>query len=166
MQKKLIANKLGALTTLLDDRGRQASGEVSDSGAAALLTLAQRGPHTTTQLAAAIGLSQPACQRLVDKLVTAGLVARRSRTGRAVPLKITKAGKRTAADLQERRLTTLRDAVNVLNKTEKQQLDTLLDAMLARLAQDGDIACRFCDRERCHGSACPVERGDQRAAAE
>ena len=80
-------NKLSVLATLIDDTMRAGFAELSQSAAAALLTLRLRGSMTTSELAAIIGVAQPTAVRLVDGLVRAGLVLTRvERSSVSAPL--------------------------------------------------------------------------------
>lgn len=158
MTKKATANKLGALSLALTDATADGSGELSPSAVAAVLTLRQHAALGTTELAGVVGLSQPACTRMVDKLVADGLVVRRPAEGRVVPIALTDEGRRLGELMQARRLGVLRDVVEVLDKKERKDFDRLLDKLLAAAVRDPAHArriCRLCDRRACGDGACP-----------
>lgn len=154
------ANHLGAFWALLDRRLDAVLDGLSRSTGAALLTLRYRGPLTTTGLARIIGLSQPACARLVDKLVADGLVAKFPRkTGKEVDLWLSRAGRRVADDLQERRLAAQEDLLAGLQPAERTAFTGLVAKLLGAHGADNggrDGLCRFCDHDLCHGTLCPL----------
>lgn len=158
MTKKATANKLGALGLALVDAMAEGSGDLSPSATAALLTLRHHASLGTTELAGIVGLSQPACTRMVDKLVADGLVSRLPAHGRVVPIALTDEGRRLGELIQARRLGVLRDLVEVLDKKDRKDFDRLLDKLLAATVRDPGHArriCRLCDRRACGEGACP-----------
>ncbi|MGH6948430.1 MAG: MarR family transcriptional regulator, partial [Kiloniellales bacterium] len=82
-------NRLGTLATLIADRLAQSYGDLSPAASAALLTVAQRGPITTAELAAILGVAQPTATRVVDTLAAQALLERRRKRGRVTPLAVT-----------------------------------------------------------------------------
>ena len=138
------ANLLGALALTLTDRAAaavRADAGVSRSDAAALVTLRNYAEGEPLDLLRrALALSHPGVVRLADRLQARGLVERHrgDRDGRAVALKLTKAGREAA--------------------------DAALAPMLARMlgAQTTDataslVICRMCDPDVCgHPDRCPV----------
>ncbi|WP_404381779.1 MarR family winged helix-turn-helix transcriptional regulator [Caenispirillum salinarum] len=163
MTKKTTANKLGALATALADAMADGFGDLSPSAAAAVLTLRQTETLGTTELAQVVGLSQPACTRMVDRLVADGLAQRRPARGRTVPIALTEKGRREGELIQARRLAVLRTVTEGLDKKERKDLDRLLDRLLSAVAADGAAphrACRLCDTRVCDGKGCPRLAGD------
>lgn len=169
-----VANLLGATALNVADltlaEVTDASG-ASGSGSAALAILAEAQDLSVTDLGRRIGLSQPAAARMVDSLEERGLVSRRSGTGRAVAIRLTAKGRRTATRLLTRRGTVLEDLVADLDSDEQESLTGLLEKILrgvhARVGHAttttptehvAELVCRLCDRGACrHGGApCPV----------
>jgi DNA-binding MarR family transcriptional regulator len=129
----------------------------------AVTLLAWRGEASSETLQFALGLSQPACVRLVDRLVDAGVVKRRRRAGdRKVWLRLTAKGRRAAGSLLDRE----REPVEVaLRNALPDQADlscfvaALDQVAMAVLGDATDPArfCRGCDVAACLGSehGCP-----------
>ncbi len=162
MTKKATANKLGALALALVDAAGEGFGDLSPSAAAAVLTLRHHTSLGTTELAGIIGLSQPACTRMIDRLVADGHARRLPPDGRVVPVALTDTGRRLGELIQARRLAVLREAVDVLDKKERKEFDRLLDRLLTAVVRDPAHArrvCRLCDRRSCGEGACPHPAG-------
>jgi MarR family transcriptional regulator, negative regulator of the multidrug operon emrRAB len=160
------ANLLGALALTLTDRaGAAVHGDagLAGSDAAALVTLRNYAEGEPLDvLRGALGLSHPGTVRLVDRLAARGLVARgrSERDGRAVALRLTKAGRRAADAALAARAGPLGTALGALTASERATLDDLLAKMLAAGTTDRASArhiCRLCDPEACgHPERCPV----------
>jgi DNA-binding MarR family transcriptional regulator len=156
-----LANKLGALWTTLTAAFAEAFDPLSDSTAAALLSLLYRAPITATALGRVIGLSQPATARVVDKLVADGLVARRKRSGggKEVYMRLTPRGGKFVRSLQSLRLEACSGVLTILSVEDRATLNRLLDQLLAAPVTDRSYArhvCRFCDHSVCNGPDCPI----------
>lgn len=154
----MTANKLGALATALSDAMAEGFGDLSPSAAAALLTLRQTDALGTTELAQIVGLSQPACTRMIDRLVADGLAERRPAKGRTVPIALTDQGRRLGELIQSRRLAVLRAATDCLDKKERKDFERLVSKVLTATAQVSESprrACRLCDFKVCDGKTCP-----------
>lgn len=154
-------NLLGAFALAVADRIRgEAEGMVGHSGAAAaaLVTIAQFPDRTVEDLRRAVGLSQPAAVRVVDRLVADGLVERRvAGRGPAVALSTTSAGRRRARRILELRRRVLAEALPELSPAEARTLSEVLERGLARMSDTpGTTICRLCDMGRCRRVACPV----------
>ena len=129
----------------------------------AVTLLAWRGEASSETLQFALGLSQPASVRVVDRLVDAGVVARRRRAGdRKVWLRLTAKGRRAAGSLLDREgqavEAALRDALP--DGAELSRFVATLDQVaMAVLGDTTDPArfCRACDVAACLGSehGCP-----------
>lgn len=136
-----------------------AGGEV-DAGA---LVHVQAWPGGSVgDLAAVVGLSQPATVRLVDRLVRQGLVRREAgRDRRTVSLVLTAAGSESADAVLAAREEALAPLLADLSLEERAGLEHLLGRVTAGLAQDRAGAvrvCRLCDREACaSGPGCPLD---------
>jgi DNA-binding MarR family transcriptional regulator len=139
----------------------------------AVTLLAWRGEATSETLQFALGLSQPATVRLVDRLVDSGVVARRRRAGdRRVWLRLTAKGRRAAGSLLEREREPVEAALrNALpDRADLSRFVAALDQVaMAVLGDTTDPArfCRSCDVAACLGSEhdCPsatVCRGNAR----
>jgi DNA-binding MarR family transcriptional regulator len=155
----LCGNKLGALSVLLSDAIEEAFGEHSPSGASLLLTLRYQGPMTATALAAVGGIAQPTAARVTGRLVRHGLIRRGPHTGRAAPLRLTRAGKRQALALQQARLRAISRFIDALSETESVQFERALDKILQNATHSRAFArttCRLCDHSVCSGRLCPV----------
>lgn len=157
------ANLLGAAALALTDLMLSSAiraGEVSASGAAALVVLSTSDGLSVTELGRRVGLSQPAAARMVDGLDARGLVQRRKGIGRTVSVQLTDEGRRAAERLLAGRADPLVDVVGALDESDQVRLAGLLEALLTDLHdQVGSSAriCRLCDRAACVADAtCPV----------
>ncbi|MBO0852023.1 MAG: MarR family transcriptional regulator [Pseudonocardia sp.] len=157
------ANLLGATALAVTDLTAAAaagSGGVGQSAAAALLGLRASPGVSATELGRRIGLSQPAAARMLDSLEAGGLALRDRGQGRAVPVRLTEAGARTADALLSARAEPLTELVGDLDETDRSDLERVLAALLARLYRlvgSTDLLCRLCDRSACSSRApCPV----------
>ena len=129
----------------------------------AVTLLAWRGEASSETLQFALGLSQPACVRLVDRLVDAGVVTRRRRAGdRKVWLRLTAKGRRAAGSLLDREREPVEVALrNALpDQADLSRFVAALDQVaMAVLGDATDPArfCRGCDVAACLGSehGCP-----------
>ncbi len=113
--------------------GRSASG-LSLSAAAVLFQLSREGPQRLTDLAARVGLSQPAMTQLVTRLEYAGMVRRAADTcdRRVVLVQITRDG-RTLFDRRKRER--VADLEGLLGDVSPDDRDAIVEALpaLARL---------------------------------
>ncbi len=149
------ANLLGALALTLADRAGaavHADAGVSGSDAAALVTLRNYAEDEPLDLLRrALALSHPGVVRLADRLQARGFVERHrsDRDGRAVALRLTRAGRR-AADA----------ALTTLDAGERKALAPMLERMLGAQTTDSTaslVICRMCDPDVCgHPDRCPV----------
>lgn len=155
----LDANKLGALGTMIADRLDGAFDGLSPSAAALLSMLYFKPNLTVTQLATIVGVRQPTAVRVLDGLVTQGLVVRGDPIGRITPLSLTAKGRKRAAALQHHRLAALDDLLHVLKPGERRQFDAMLDRILAGATTSRAFArttCRLCEHELCGPAVCPI----------
>lgn len=167
MHDTRLANLLGATVLNLSDRMTAAAATaagVSLSGTAALVVLAEAPGLGGTELGHRIGLTQPACARMLDQLEARGLVRRQAKTGRAVGVVLTRAG-RAAAD---RALTARQEVlVNALRAvSDRDTLEPVLEQLLRGLhagVGSGDVMCRLCDRPGCvaRERICPVGEAER-----
>lgn len=159
-----VGQVLGVTALAVMDRlrGRIAAGGVSEVEAGALVHVQAWPGGTVGDLAAVVGLSQPATVRLVDRLVDEGLLRREAGPDRrTVALELSEAGSRTAAAVLEARAEALDPLLSDLSSQESETLTRLLGRVAAGLAQDRADAvrvCRLCDRDVCYsGPGCPLE---------
>jgi MarR family transcriptional repressor of emrRAB len=164
MHEPRLGNLLGAAVLNLSDRltgAAAAAAGVSLSGTAALVTLAEFPGLGGTELGRRIGLSQPACARMLDQLVARDLVRRQERTGRAVSVVLTRAGRAAATRALRAREEVLDAALRTVSEPERAALEPALESLLRGLhaeVRSGDLLCRLCDRAGCvaHERVCPV----------
>ncbi|MGB9378183.1 MAG: MarR family transcriptional regulator [Mycobacteriales bacterium] len=161
------ANRLGALALRLTDRMERAvasQGARSLSAATALSAIETflDGPSIDT-LRQVLGLSSSAVVRLVDGLVTDGLVARsKGSDARVTTVALTARGRRVARAIVAARADVLADALRPLSAADRAALEPVLDAVLIGLVQGprpGPAMCRLCDTQMCgaqRGRPCPI----------
>ena len=155
MNESLLANKLGALVVAVSDRLR----DVETSAHAMTLTLHHHGPMTVTELAAVVGLSQPAATRALQDLRRDDLVEATVDRGRQRPVRLTVRGTAAARSLEEARRARLLGCLGALEPTDHRVLDGLLTRLLEGMTPDQAGArriCRLCDHALCDGPDCPV----------
>ena len=160
------ANLLGALALTLSDRTAaavQADVRVSGSDAAALVTLRNYAEGEPLDLLRrALALSHPGVVRLADRLQARGLVERHrsDRDGRAVALRLTAAGRRSADAALAARADAIDAALETLDPGQRRALTPMLELMLGAQTTDSTaslVICRLCDPDVCgHPERCPV----------
>lgn len=166
-----LANLLGATGLAAVDLASAAIGEAggrNPSWSAALITLArEREVETsTTDLARHIKLTQPAASRLVEGLVSQGLIERGAGSGRSVPLRLTTEGEATVDRLLDARRQALASLVAGLDEDEiaalERTLEKVLDSAFDHI-RSGFVLCRQCDHTACVGGGanCPVTQANQ-----
>ena len=161
---RAAANWLGTLAVLIQDRVEarwQAELDLSPMSAAALVQIEQESGCAIEPVAGRIGLSHSATVRLIDKLVERDLVAKdRARAdARQQSLKLTKSGKRVAAQLHQARNQVTDDLLALVPPAEAAALGGAIAAILHRAVttkQEGDTVCRVCDENRCRPEICPI----------
>jgi MarR family transcriptional repressor of emrRAB len=158
-------NLLGALALTLADHIGTGSDE------AALITLRNYAEGEPLDLLRrALALSHPGVVRLADRLERRGLVERRrsDRDGRAVALRLTRAGRRAADEALAARASAIDTALATLQADERRALDGMLERMLAAQTTDRTaslVICRLCDPDVCgHPEKCPVTQAARAAA--
>lgn len=165
MERDITSNLLGAFALSLTDEilaaSRRSSG-LSPSACAAVVTLGPY-PYTTIKLLArALGLTHSVTVRLVEDLVSEGLVKRKpGKDRREVTLRLSAKGRALRARIIAARGVVLDDALATLDSNSKQVLGEVLAAMLTRLTRDrarADHMCRLCDEDTCTPDLCPVEQ--------
>jgi DNA-binding MarR family transcriptional regulator len=164
------ANLLGATGLAVRDlalTGATRAAGVSESASAALVVLSWSPDLSVTELGRRVGLSQPAAARMVDSLVAAELVRRRTGPGRAVAVRLTAKGRRAVRRLLTSRGSSLVDLLRGgLNADEQSTFAGLLEKVLTRVygeVGDSERICRLCDRASCMRDAvCPVGEAERR----
>jgi DNA-binding MarR family transcriptional regulator len=164
------ANLLGATGLAVRDLALTTATRVagvSESGAAALVVLSWSPDLSVTELGRRVGLSQPAAARMVDSLVAADLVRRRTGSGRAVAVRLTPKGRHAVRRLITSRRGSLVDLLRgSLDADEQATLAGLLEKVLTRVygdVGDSELICRLCDRASCTRDAvCPVGEAERR----
>ena len=157
-----------AVADRLRDAIRDASGlEGSASAALVALDLYAEGEGVDT-LARALSISHSGAVRLVDQLADRRLVrrTRSDRDGRAVALRLTPSGRRTAARIATARHAVLNELLAPLSEADRTHLGDLLGKLLAGQTSDTASArrlCRLCDADACgHPDRCPVTQAAHR----
>jgi DNA-binding MarR family transcriptional regulator len=135
---------------------------VSARDAVTLLSWHEEPTSETLQFA--LGLSQPACVRLVDRLVDAGLVARGRRPrDRRLHLSLTAAGRRAASNVLRRQREPVEQALRAaLPAADLDEFVAALDRLATVVfgeATDTARFCRSCDVDAClaGGRECPSD---------
>jgi DNA-binding MarR family transcriptional regulator len=160
------ANVLGALTLALSDRvtaAVESSSAQAESGAAALSALQHflRDPSIEL-LRQVLGLTHSGTVRLVDRLERSGLVRRAAGPdGRTTVVRLTPAGRRTAARVTSSRAELLASALDVLSPDDQERLADLGGQVLVGLKRGAGATrwtCRLCDTGACGRleGRCPV----------
>jgi MarR family transcriptional regulator, negative regulator of the multidrug operon emrRAB len=166
-ENRRIANLLGAVALEAVGQIDAAAGEVtglSRSGVAALVALVNFASELPqSELQAALGLSQPATTRVVDRLVEEGLVARTRNIdgdGRELRLAPTRAGRAVAKRVGAARMGAMTDLVESLPAERRASLGACMELLLGELTEgrrDSRRICRLCEPGVCgHPQRCPV----------
>jgi MarR family transcriptional repressor of emrRAB len=168
MHDDRLGNLLGATALAVSDlmlATVREAGQVSTSGAAALVVLAHEPDLGATELGRRVGLTQPATARMVDSLVAAGLVRRGSGQGRTVPIALTASGERAVDAIRTARMAGLAPLLADLTADERRAMTTVLERLLTSLyARTGnaELLCRLCDRSSCvRAATCPVGQAER-----
>jgi DNA-binding MarR family transcriptional regulator len=157
------SNALAAWTVLATDAMEAAQLEVADlpeRSLAALILLRNRPESNVDWLFRRLGITQSGAVRLVDRLVTLGLVRREKAPGRKeVALHVTASGEARLQQGLTARATAVQTLVESLSTAEQTQLAALVGKALAggtRRRKEADIACRLCDWDACK-PVCPLD---------
>lgn len=162
-----LENLLGAQALALTDRLLAADGgplpSASPSERAALVTLLAHPDRSVSWLGGVLGLTSSGITRLVDRLVAAGWVTRTpGEDARSRRVRLTRDGHDRAFNALHARRAAMADALSALSKTDRAELERLLEVIVGSLAETRLPAmqvCRLCDRSACasDGRACPLE---------
>jgi DNA-binding MarR family transcriptional regulator len=159
-----LENLLGACSLTVADRlaavGRRAG--LSPSDQAALVTLLTYPDQTVSWLGDVLALTSSGATRLVDRLVSAGWVARSpGEDTRQRRLRLTEAGEDIASSVVRARDLVLGEVVAPLDGRLRGQLERALERMVAASTDDlvpAHRICRLCDRSACRSGNrdCPL----------
>jgi MarR family transcriptional regulator, negative regulator of the multidrug operon emrRAB len=155
------ANLLGAVGLAVADRIEEAARAILNHAGetpAALVVIGYGLGPSNDQLRRILRLSHPGSVRLVDRLVSDGLVERRQgRDKRAIALYLTERGVGLREVLLKERLVVLSTFLHPLTEQEQAVFTTLLEKLLSALGTT-DIErctiCRLCDERVCIN--CPI----------
>jgi DNA-binding MarR family transcriptional regulator len=164
-----LANLAGAVSLAFVDLIRTAEQGLPapadhPSCLAALNLLAWLPGITPAHLSDALRLTQPATQRVIDRLEHAGLATRHRRRGqRRLSLTCTEAGQQLIQQHRAARSAALREVLSTLTAEQAATLESLLERLAAHLAiEPGDVlrVCRLCRPAACGtDDDCPVWTG-------
>lgn len=162
MNDMKLENIVGALSLAISDsihQGTQEEAPEVGPAAAAIALLGHEPGMSIERLRRALGLSHPGAVRLVDRLVTQGVVERRQAESdrRTVALHLTVEGETNCAAVLAIRQKRIARALDVLDPDEREILGRITEKLLHGLVQDLDQAysvCRLCDASSC--TNCPV----------
>ncbi|MCG2628816.1 MarR family transcriptional regulator [Bradyrhizobium sp. WYCCWR 13023] len=157
---------LGALSLAVMDRIEQRARDVVGRGGetpAALIVIGYGRGMTNDKLRRILDLSHSGTVRLVDRLVTDGLVERRpGKDGREVALHLTTKGAASRKELLASRISAVASLLDVLSPAETKRLGTLIHDLLARQdtsEMDRFTICRMCDDQCCSNCPLPTSKG-------
>ena len=163
------ANLLGTVGLAVSDRIRAAGEDelgLSGSAPQAIVALSTYlADRPLEEIAGAFGITQSAVVRLIDRLESEGLVARRpGEDRRRVSVRLTAKGSRRAKAVLARREQELDEVLSALTPAEQKQLTRLHEKLLGQLPDGVPAArrvCRYCDVHACghYDGRCPVTRG-------
>lgn len=158
------ANLLGAVGLAVADRIEAAARAILNHAGetpAALVVIGYGLGPSNDQLRRILRLSHPGSVRLVDRLVSDGLVERRQgQDKRAIALYLTERGLTLREELLEERLAALRIILLPLTDPEQAVFTVLLEKMLSVLGAKDEVRCticRLCDDRVCID--CPIPAG-------
>jgi MarR family transcriptional repressor of emrRAB len=161
-----LANLLGALSLAVMDRIEQGARDLLGHGGetpAALVVIGYGPGMTNDKLRRILSRSHSGAVRLVDRLVSDGLVERRpGKDGREVALHLTAKGAAARKNLLASRISAVASFVDVLSPSERKRLGELIGAMLARQDTselDRFTICRMCDSRVCTNCPLPTSKG-------
>jgi len=176
-----LVNLLGALSLVQTDQmieAAEAACDLTGAGPAALVALHEsRSGRSIGDLRQLVGLTHSGAVRLVDRLVSAGYVERRSgQNGRSVGLRLTRRGIAAARAVRAARHDAMARSVDALDDADRASLAKLCASLLSNLTEQrllkrekgeqpaGGALCRLCDFVSCgrRNGHCPAAQ----AAAE
>ena len=158
-----LVNLFAALAQGVTDRVKGVIFEAFPSGgetAAALVVIGHQPGMSIDQVSKILRLSHAGAVRLVDRLISQGLVAKTPSAAdrRMMHLDLTVEGSEERRKLLALRNASVAELLGGLAVEERKLLERLSESILARLPCDALSAlttCRFCDEKTC--TACPME---------
>jgi DNA-binding MarR family transcriptional regulator len=170
-----LANLVGALSAGLTDGVHEATStaaRLDEAAAAALIALLDFSPRGSVQtLSQVLGLTHSGTVRLVDRLVTAGHVARMpGRDARSRSPRLTTSGTTVAKRVRTAREGAIARPLGTLSDTERATLTGLCERLVSAITRQrleqrpagfppaGGALCRMCDFTACgrDKGACPA----------
>jgi DNA-binding MarR family transcriptional regulator len=156
-------NVLAAMALMVTDRAEDARVEASGLSSrelAALVLVANRPGMSVDWLYQRLGITQSGAVRLVERLVSAGVMTRQAVPGRReVELSATAAGAQRLELAEDARGPSLAGLMEALTSAEREHLTDLAATVLragSRVPREADVVCRRCDWAACTPD-CPVE---------
>lgn len=157
-----LENLLGALSLTVTERVIASGAGWSATDQAAVVTLDAHPDETVSWLGNVLGLTSSGATRLVDRLVAGGWVNRSTGDdSRQRRLSLTKEGSARVKQLRRARLDSLAETLASLDAAQREQLERVLEPLVAGLASSHRAAmttCRLCDRSACRERSrdCPL----------
>ncbi|MDO8630977.1 MAG: MarR family transcriptional regulator [Phycisphaerales bacterium] len=149
---------------VLETRAVEAStGPLSSSKVQVLRLLANRGRHTSSQVARFLNVSRPSVTQIIDALAKAGLVTRRSAADdrREVVLALTKRGRQAFRAVRREQRHLLRSAIRAAGGGEVDEWITVLQKISGSLARADSAFTHFCLQCSAHADgSCVLVGGD------
>jgi MarR family transcriptional repressor of emrRAB len=169
------ANLLGAISLTVAERVDEAVRLAAAHGGAApaaIVALATFLDGSSLDvMRRPLGLSHSAAVRLADRLAEAGLVRREpGADGRSLSIRLTAEGAQLARCIRAAREAALESVLAPLSGSERAQLTSLHEKLLAGITggrADAGHICRLCDADACGHELgrCPVTQAADRAEA-
>jgi MarR family transcriptional repressor of emrRAB len=149
------------LAELMGNAAAETAGRRGEA-TAAIIALRHEPGMSIRRLADVLGIAQPTCVTMTERLREAGLVDRRpGPDARTAALFLTAGGSRSAAMLLRARHRIAERALSALDPETRTTVHAALVLMLESMTTDrvtGDHLCRRCDEVACPDELCPVER--------
>ena len=159
-----LDNVFGAIALGLSDQileAMETETGLSPNEAATLVHVNLRPGKTITSLSTKLRLSHPGTVRVVDRLLSRGLINRLvGKDKRQALLQLTPEGQQILSDITTARARALSLSLAPLTKSDRQALEPILRILVSGTVRDSVDAyahCRFCDTDRCYANMCPVE---------
>lgn len=140
-----------------------ATGPLSQSKVQVLRLLANRGRHTSSQVARFLNVSRPSVTQIIDALVEAGLVARCGAVDdrREVVLDLTKPGQQAFRAVRREQRHLLRSAIRAAGGGEVDEWIKVLQGISTSLARADHAFTHFCLQCGAHADgSCVLVGGD------
>ena len=149
------------LAELMEDAAAETAGRRGEA-TAAIIALRHEPGMSIRRLADVLGIAQPTCVTMTERLRDSGLVDRRpGPDARTAALFLTAEGGRSARKLLRARHRIAERALSALDPETRTTVHAALVSMLESMTTDraaGDHICRRCDEFSCPDELCPVER--------